>query len=213
MSHNIPTDAPPAYTPNLRDPAQLRRQLDELDASLKEKNKGALTISPYTLPGSIDAIRLLYIGLTTLDLTAREYGTPTYLHPNFRKLESPLACRSANHPFLGQMVVETSKYPGNTFLDMDCESSAYYDGKVPGTTTVGGYSEEYRTQQVLKFPLIEVALEGDNVLPDISLSKIIARLRFREVERSREDNVGLVDLLGLSQHVTPTLFVALRFLC
>jgi len=90
LSDNIPTDAPPAYTPNLRDPAQLRRQLDELDASLKEKNKGALSISPYTLPGSIDAIRLLYIGLTTLDLTAREYGTPTYLHPNFRKLESSL---------------------------------------------------------------------------------------------------------------------------
>jgi hypothetical protein len=73
----------------LRDPAQLRRQLDEFDASLKQKNKGALSISPYTLPGSIDAVRLLYIGLTTLDLTAREYGTPIYLHPNFSKPESP----------------------------------------------------------------------------------------------------------------------------
>ena len=99
------------------------------------------------------------------------------------------------------MAVETSKYPGNTFLDMDCESSAYYDGKIPGTTTVGGYSEEYRAQQLLKYPLIEVALEGDSILPDISLSKIIARLRFREMERTIEDNVGLVDLIGLSQYV------------
>ena len=90
---------------------------------------------------------------------------------------------------------------------MDCESSAYYDGKIPGATTVGGYSEEYRSQQLQKYPLIEVALEGDNVLPDIALSKVITRLRFREAERAIEDNVGLVDLLGLSQHV-PSPFVS-----
>jgi hypothetical protein len=97
--------------------------------------------------------------------------------------------------------VETTKYPGNTFLDMDCETSAYYDGKIPGTTTVGGYSEEYRAQQLLRYPLIEVALEGESVLPDVSLSNIITRLRFRELNRSLEDNMGLVDVLGLSQHV------------
>jgi len=112
----------------------------------------------------------------------------------------------------GMMAIETSKYPGNTFLDMDCESSAYYDGKIPGTTTVGGYSEEYRAQQLLKYPLFQLALEGDNVLPDISLSKIISRLRFREVDRAMEDNVGLVDLLGISQYVF-LLFLRIRTLC
>ena len=56
--------------------------MDELNAALREKNKGALSISPSTLPGNIDSIRLLYMGLAQTDLTAREYGTPTYLHPS-----------------------------------------------------------------------------------------------------------------------------------
>lgn len=56
--------------------------MEELNAILRQKNKGALSISPYTLPGNIDALRLLYIGLAQTDLTAREYGIPSYLHPS-----------------------------------------------------------------------------------------------------------------------------------
>lgn len=57
--------------------------MEELNVILRQKNKGALSISPYTLPGNVDAIRLLYIGLAQTDLTAREYGIPTYLHPSY----------------------------------------------------------------------------------------------------------------------------------
>jgi hypothetical protein len=39
------------------------------------------------------------------------------------------------------MNVDAISYPGNTWLDMDSESSAYYEGKLVGTVSVSGYSE------------------------------------------------------------------------
>ena len=201
LADSSPSDAPPAYTPNLSDPAQLRRQLDELGVELKRKNKGGLSVSPYTLPGSIDAIRLLYTGLTQLDLTPREYGTPTYLHPNFSESELVPVYHHADHR-IGMMTVGTSSYPGNTFLDMDCESSAYYDGKNPGTSSISGYSEEYRAQQLLNYPLLNLQLEGDSVLPEIPMGNIVDRLRMLRLRPTLEDNTSLAEVLGLSQYVT-----------
>lgn len=200
LADNPPSNAPPAYSRNLGDPAQLQRQLDELEDALRQKTKGSLYILPYTLPGSIDAIRLLYIGLTQLDLTSREHGTPTYLHPNFSESESPPAYRNADHR-LGMMAVGTYSYPGNTFLDMDCESSAYFDGKYPGTTTISGYSEEYRAYQLLQYPLLSLALEGNSVLPEIPMGKIVDRLRMLRLQPTLEDNTVLKDMLGLSQYI------------
>jgi hypothetical protein len=200
MTGDPPADSPPAYTPNLGDPVQLQRQLDELAAALKQKNKGGLAISPYTLPGSIDAIRLSYVGLTQLEPTAREYGTPAYLHPNFSEPKPPPAYRNADYR-LGMIAVGVFSFPGNTFLDMDCESSTHYDGESSGTTTISGYSEEYRAHQLLEYPLINLALEGDVILPEIPMGQIIDRLRLLKLQPTLDDNVGLRYVMGLSQYI------------
>lgn len=85
-SLDVPEGPPPAYTENLRDPTVLTRKLTEIEQMLAAKNKGSLIISPYTQVGNIDAVRLLYRGMTQLELTARELETPTYINPNFGRL-------------------------------------------------------------------------------------------------------------------------------
>jgi hypothetical protein len=98
------------------------------------------------------------------------------------------------------MHVDINKYPGNTFLDMDPESGSFYDGQLPGTTTVGGYSEEYRSHQLLLAPALNLHLEASVGLPSIPLARIVTRiqtLRFARVE----DDTGLLGFLGLSQYV------------
>jgi len=59
-------------------------QLAQLQTTLAASNKGSISIRPYTSTGSIDAVRLVYVGMTLLELTARELGTPTYQHSTFR---------------------------------------------------------------------------------------------------------------------------------
>jgi hypothetical protein len=97
------------------------------------------------------------------------------------------------------MAVNAYAYPGNTFLDADCETSAYYEGTLPGTITISGYSEEYRAQQLRIVPLLKLALEAPTCLPEISLSTIVERLRKLQLQPSLEDNEGLRSILGLSQ--------------
>lgn len=96
------------------------------------------------------------------------------------------------------MHVDINKYPGNTFLDMDPESGSFYDGQLPGTTTVGGYSEEYRSHQLLLAPALNLHLEASVGLPTIPLSQIVTRLQTLKFARL-EDDQGLVKFLGLSQ--------------
>jgi hypothetical protein len=85
-------DAPPGYTPSLNNAnpqiralsqQALQTQLTELENKLKTSNKGALSLRPYTAAANIDCIRLFYLGMTQLELTARELSTPVYLHPTF----------------------------------------------------------------------------------------------------------------------------------
>jgi hypothetical protein len=90
-------------------------------------------------------------------------------------------------------------YPGNTFLDMDCESAAFYDGKLSGTVTVGGYSEEYRLHQLIIAPALNLSLEAQVGLPTMSLDLIVARLRKIQLSPTFEDSDGLKPFLGLSQ--------------
>jgi len=104
----------------------------------------------------------------------------------------------------GTMAIDTLGYPGNTFLDMDCESSMHYEGKVPGTTSISGYSEEYREYQLLKSPLLNLSLEGTDTLPTMALDKIVDRIRSRQRQPTAEDNVVLRECLGLSQYVNET---------
>jgi len=93
----IPEDLPPGYTPDLTNPnptvrvlsqQALETQLTQLQATLAVNNKGSISIRPYTAARSIDAVQTIYIGMTQLELTDRELGTPTYLHPSFRMLDS-----------------------------------------------------------------------------------------------------------------------------
>jgi|ERR1700722_10071731 len=99
------------------------------------------------------------------------------------------------------MAVDMLSYPGNTMLDMDCESSGYYEGKLPGTVSISGCSEEYREHQLLRSPLLNIALEGTTVLPAMALDKIVDRMRLLQRLSTLEDNQALSDILGLSQYV------------
>jgi hypothetical protein len=134
-----PADAPPGYTPsfNNADPAvralsqqSLLTQLTELENMLKTRNKGALSIRPYTATGNIDCIGLFYLGMTQLELTARELGTPIDLHPSF-SMSMFSGCTTIIDNFPGIMNVNAISYPGSTWIDMDSESSASYEGKLP----------------------------------------------------------------------------------
>jgi hypothetical protein len=99
------------------------------------------------------------------------------------------------------MAVNALNYPGNTFLDMDSESSGYYDGKLPGTISISGYSEEYRNRQLLRSPLLNLTLEGTSILPTMALDKIVDRIRLLQRQPTLENNEFLKEILGLSQYV------------
>jgi DNA primase len=100
------------------------------------------------------------------------------------------------------MAVDAISFPGNTFLDMDCESSSRYEGKIPGTTSISGYSEEYREHQLLRAPLLNLALESTETPTTMPLDKIVERIRAQQQRvATLEDNVALRDILGLSQYV------------
>jgi len=95
-------------------------------------------------------------------------------------------------------VVNTITYPGNTYLDADCETAAFYDGELTGTTSLNGYSEEYRNDQLLKMPAVQLALEASVGFPVVSIDKIVRRLTLLQLSPTYEDDAGLKEFLGLS---------------
>jgi hypothetical protein len=99
------------------------------------------------------------------------------------------------------MAVVALDFPGNTFLDMDCESSGYYEGKLSGTVSICGYSGEYRAQQLSATPLLNLILESTNTLPTMALDKIVDRIQLLRRRPTLESNEGLREILGLSQYV------------
>ena len=100
------------------------------------------------------------------------------------------------------MAVDAINYPGQTFRDIDCESSGYYEGGLPGTVSISGYSEEYREYQLSLSPLINIALEGQTVPPVMTLETIVNRIRLLQRQPTLEDNEALRNILGLSQYVS-----------
>ena len=91
-----PEDLPPGYTPDPTNPNPTVRalsqqalvtQLTQLQTTLAVRNKGSISIRPYAAARSIDAVQTVYVGMTQLQLTARELGTPTYIHSSFRMLD------------------------------------------------------------------------------------------------------------------------------
>jgi hypothetical protein len=188
-----------------------------LQTALAVKNKGSVSIRPYTATGYIDAVKLIYVGMTQSELTARELGTPTYLHPSFRTLFVIFTLENAARDWLiyipGSMAVNMLNYPGTTFLDMDCETSEFYEGKLPGTVSISGYSEEYREHQLSKYPMLVLALEGTVTLPTMEIDKIVERIQSLQRRVAPTDNTALRDMLGLSQCVKDSIVrCLLRFL-
>jgi hypothetical protein len=108
--------------------------------------------------------------------------------------------------YAGAMAVNSLIFPGNTFFDMDCESSGYYEGKLPGTVTISGYSAEYREQQLLATPYLNLVLQSANVLPTMALNTIVDRIKLLQRRVTFEDNEGLREILGLSQCVNQSGF-------
>lgn len=106
---------------------------------------------------------------------------------------------------IGNMAVDGLNYPGNTFLDMDCESSGYYEGKLPGTVSITGYSEEYRAQQLLRNPMLNLILEGTTTIPPMTLDKVVDRIRLLQRQPTLEDNETLREILGMSQYADSNL--------
>jgi hypothetical protein len=99
------------------------------------------------------------------------------------------------------MAVDAISYPGSTFLDMDCESTGHYEGKLPGTVSISGYSEEYREHQLLLSPRLNLSLESTTSLQVAPLDKIVQRIQILQRMPTSEDNEALRNLLGLSQYV------------
>jgi hypothetical protein len=95
---------------------------------------------------------------------------------------------------------DTFKYPGTNFLDQDPETSSYFEGKLPGTTTISGYSEEYRLHQLKILPALNLQFESAaQGLPVVKLSDIVAHLQYQATLTNVEDNEKLKPFLGLSQ--------------
>ena len=101
------------------------------------------------------------------------------------------------------MVVDNYGYPGSTWLDMDPESSAYYEGKLPGTVGISGYSEEYRTHQLLISPLLNLSLEGQTGFREVPIDTVVSHMRRVQMRPNTEDDEALKNLFGLSQYVRP----------
>ena len=97
------------------------------------------------------------------------------------------------------MVVDNYGYPGSTWLDMDPESSAYYEGKIPGTVGISGYSEEYRTHQLTIQPLLNLSLEGSTAFREIDIDTVVSHIRRVQLRPNTEDDESLCQIFGLSQ--------------
>ena len=82
---------------------------------------------------------------------------------------------------------------------MDRETSESYEGKIPGTTTVDGYSEEYRAYQLSKPRFIIPPLKENIALPEVPLSEIVGRLLALKLQPTLENDAGLEYLLRLSR--------------
>lgn len=71
-----------------------------------------------------------------------------------------------------------------------------------GTTTVLGYAEEYREQQLLLAPLLELTLEASTIPPLLGLDKTVQRVQLLQGNPNLEDNPGLDQVLGIPAYVS-----------
>lgn len=88
-------------------------------------------------------------------------------------------------------------HPGTNFLDYDCETAASYDGHHKGTTSVLGYSEEYREFQLSQTVQFQLSLEEQNPPPPMTLDAVVERLQLLQRNATHEDNARLRQIIGL----------------
>lgn len=164
----VNSEAPPAYAPNpsstdptIRHMSQqaVFSQVIELRNTLLVRNKGSFVIKPYTAVGNIDAVRIEFVGMTTQELTPRELG----VHPD-------------QHPSFSGYFVNSLLYPGCTLIDLDMEVSKIGEGRFPGTYSVSGCSEVYRSQQLETAPILPITLSSVHALPEVTVDQIVSRM-------------------------------------
>jgi len=97
--------------------------------------------------------------------------------------------------------VSTISHPGTNFLDYDCETASSYDGYHVGTTSVVGYSEEYREFQLSQTVQFQLSLEERNSPPPMTLDAIVERIQMLQRNPAHEDNTRLRQILGLPAYV------------
>ena len=97
--------------------------------------------------------------------------------------------------------VNTIAYPGTTFLDYDCESTASYDGYHLGSTSVLGYSEEYREYQLAQKLQLQLHLLSQNVPPAMELDAIVQRLQQFQGNPNLEDNAKQIGRASCRERV------------
>ncbi|KAK6503882.1 hypothetical protein TWF481_008883 [Arthrobotrys musiformis] len=171
----VNSEAPPAYAPNptstdptIRHMSQqaVYSQVIELRNTLLVRNKGSFVIKPYTAVGNIDAVRIEFVGMSTQELTPRELG----VHPD-------------QHPSFSGYFVNSLLYPGCTLIDLDMEVSKIGEGRFPGTYSVSGYSEVYRSQQLETAPILPITLSSVHALPEITVDQIVSRMTVLKYNR------------------------------
>ncbi|KAG8534015.1 uncharacterized protein KY384_000857 [Bacidia gigantensis] len=177
-----PNEPPPSYSQGTSiSITEANRRSTELNLALAAQNKGCIGIRPYTTSDGIDVVQLIYEGMTQAELTTREIGKPIFLHDKFKS-----------------MVVSSYNIPGTNWLDLDPESSEHYEGKLGGTVAIQGYSEEYRTYQLIKRPLVKLALEASSGFKEVDLEKIVTHARLIQSLPTTENDEALKKLLNLS---------------
>ena len=84
-------------------------------------------------------------------------------------------------------------------MDMDSEATSHYDASNPGPVSVWGYNQEYREQQFVRNPPVDLAIYGTGEVPLLSMDRIVARINNMLSYPSWEDHAFLRECLGLSK--------------
>lgn len=82
---------------------------------------------------------------------------------------------------------------------MDPESMSAYDGTIAGTVSVTGWSEEYRSHQLLLYPDLNLIYESLDTYQLVSAERLVRHIQTLQYRPAIEDDTSLKNLLGLSQ--------------
>jgi hypothetical protein len=115
---------------------------------------------------------------------------------------NPRVCATELIQSAGKYHVDVFTHPGTILIDSDCETSAAYEGMHSGTTSVLGFTEEYRECQLLSVPPIQIFFESQSVPPAMILSEIVEKIQLVQRNPTLEDNARLDRILGVPAYVS-----------